>query len=250
MADPLAEFSKAAQGLSRNPLGIIALFIVLVYGFAALVTGTSSLAADQKTPLIYFLVFFPVIVLGVFSWLVSRHSTKLFGPSDFKSEDNFVKLMSATASLTLASVGSEGTAADIQGIVRSVQEAAPTIAASAHRSRILWVDDQPENNANVRRALETVGLTIALALSTDEALARVGNQEFALVISDMRRKEGPKEGYVLLEHLRARGDQTPFLIYASGSSAEFTAEARRRGAPGSTNSPNELFQTAVRTLLG
>jgi cytochrome c oxidase subunit IV len=86
MSDQTASFGDIAQKLARNPLGIIALFIVLVYGFAALVTGfSSSFTANEKLPLIYFMIIFPVLVLGVFGWLVSRHSNKLFAPSDFRT---------------------------------------------------------------------------------------------------------------------------------------------------------------------
>lgn len=47
----LRDFGKSAQKLSRNPLGIIALFIVLVYGIAGLVLGLSAgqLQAPAKT---------------------------------------------------------------------------------------------------------------------------------------------------------------------------------------------------------
>jgi hypothetical protein len=40
--DTLNQFGESARALSKNPLGIIALFIVLIYGFAALVVGSSS----------------------------------------------------------------------------------------------------------------------------------------------------------------------------------------------------------------
>lgn len=81
----LSEFSAAAQKLSRNPLGIITLFIVLVYGIAALVIGISSnnLQPNERLPLIYFLVLFPVIVLIAFYRLVSHHHVKLYAPHDF-----------------------------------------------------------------------------------------------------------------------------------------------------------------------
>ena len=75
MADitPTKEFGLIAKGLARNPLGIIALFIVLVYGFASLVTlFSSSLSVGERLPLVYFLVVFPVLVLVVFTWLVPR----------------------------------------------------------------------------------------------------------------------------------------------------------------------------------
>lgn len=92
----ISEFSIAAQKLSRNPLGIIALFIVLVYGIAALVLGISSsnLQPDERLPLIYFLVFFPVIVLIVFYRLVSHHHVKLYAPLDFPDKEGFFRVLS------------------------------------------------------------------------------------------------------------------------------------------------------------
>lgn len=39
MNEDFKSFGENAKGLSKNPLGIIALFIVLVYGFASLVTA-------------------------------------------------------------------------------------------------------------------------------------------------------------------------------------------------------------------
>jgi hypothetical protein len=78
MNDQVTGFGDVAQKLARNPLGIIALFIVLVYGFAALVAGFSGpFSASERLPLIYFMITFPVLVLGVFAWLVSRHSNSL-----------------------------------------------------------------------------------------------------------------------------------------------------------------------------
>ena len=105
MTEQINQFGGIAKGLAKNPLGIIALFIVLVYGFASLATAfAGSFTPSERAPLIYFLVFFPILVLGVFSWLVSKHSGKLFAPSDFKNEENYVKMqLSAVASLAAAS---------------------------------------------------------------------------------------------------------------------------------------------------
>ena len=70
MQNDAKSFGDVAIGLSRSPLGIIALFIVLVYGFASLVTTLGdSLNPSEKTPLVYFLVLFPVLVLFVFASL-------------------------------------------------------------------------------------------------------------------------------------------------------------------------------------
>jgi lipopolysaccharide export LptBFGC system permease protein LptF len=63
----------------RNPLGIIALFIVLIYGFASLVlTFGANLQSEERLPIVWFLVLFPVLALVVFGWLVSRHHAKLY----------------------------------------------------------------------------------------------------------------------------------------------------------------------------
>jgi tetratricopeptide (TPR) repeat protein len=88
------DFAQTARSLARNPLGIIALFIVLIYGIAALVFGISSshLDAAQKWPLIWFLVIFPSLVFVGFIWLVAKHSLKLYAPSDFRDDESFVQL--------------------------------------------------------------------------------------------------------------------------------------------------------------
>lgn len=92
MRNSVTEFGKTAQGLAKNPLGIIALFIVLIYGFACLVVGVSGhLQSIERLPIIWFMVIFPVIVLGVFAWLVSRHHKKLYAPSDYKDESHFLE---------------------------------------------------------------------------------------------------------------------------------------------------------------
>jgi hypothetical protein len=93
MNDPVKGFGNIASTLARNPLGIIALFIVLVYGFASLVTAFGNrLSLMERLPLIYFMVIFPVLVLGVFTFLVMRYSSDLFAPSDFENQADYVEL--------------------------------------------------------------------------------------------------------------------------------------------------------------
>lgn len=90
--NPIREFGDTAKSLAKNPLGIIALFIVLIYGFASTVVGASDkLQHDERFPIIWFLVIFPIIVLGVFGWLVSQHHEKLYAPRDFKTDESFLK---------------------------------------------------------------------------------------------------------------------------------------------------------------
>lgn len=83
---------KMPKWSADNPLGIIALFISLIYGMSALLLGASvdSLEPHNETILVIFTVAFPFIVLGVFGWLVACHHKKLYGPKDYQSDEGFL----------------------------------------------------------------------------------------------------------------------------------------------------------------
>lgn len=114
---------------------------------------------------------------------------------------------------------------------------------------ILWVDDRPENNVYERNILEGMGLEIITALSTEQALMWIKHNDVAIIISDMDRKEGPREGYVLLDKLRSEGNNTPFLIYAGSNAPEYVKETYVRGGQGHTNNPEGLFDMVTSILL-
>ena len=255
MGNGVEDFGKTATSLARNPLGIIALFIVLVYGLASVVViNASAFSPQERIPLVYFLVLFPVLVLGVFGWLVSRHPGSLFAPSDFKNEENYVKMqMSAVASLSaaVAKGGANATEADLQGVVSVVRAAGHAQAQNREvwKNSILWVDDRPENNVYERQAFEAMGLRFSLALSTTEAISILSATKFAAIISDMGRKEGPREGYALLDQLREQGDETPLFFYASSNSKEHKKETEEHGGQGCTNNAQELFEMVTKAVI-
>lgn len=86
------ELDKHAVNLSRNPLGIISMFILLVYGFASILFAFSAenFTEKQKWWFVVFLVLFPCIVLFIFTYLVVFHHQKLYAPAEFKYEENFM----------------------------------------------------------------------------------------------------------------------------------------------------------------
>jgi CheY-like chemotaxis protein len=152
-------------------------------------------------------------------------------------------------------------------ISRPEQDSTPEAAANATRqavelvgglssramrriegSQVLWVDDNPDGNHYERESLEALGVHLVLALSTDDALKKLQVQKFDAIISDMGRPSDSRAGYTLLEKLRSIGDRTPFIIYSSSRSPEHDAEARRRGAVGSTNRPTELFEMVLSAI--
>ena len=115
-------------------------------------------------------------------------------------------------------------------------------------STVLWVDDRPQNNRYERQALEALGIGFVLSTSTEDALARTQHQSFDAIVSDMGRPPDPRAGYTLLDALRKRGDYPPFIIYAGSRSPEHIAEAKRRGALGCTNQPQELFELVLEAV--
>lgn len=90
----LEPISKPSNALTKNPLGIIALFIFLIYSIASIVLGVSSeaLTESQKWFFVVFLVSFPPIVLAAFVWLVAKHAVKLYSPSDFRDDQSYIEL--------------------------------------------------------------------------------------------------------------------------------------------------------------
>lgn len=83
------------KDLVKNPIGIIALFISLIYAFANLLLGATAGTLDhaERFPLIAFIVLFPVVVLGVFYLLVTRHHGKLYAPGDYKDDKSFLRTL-------------------------------------------------------------------------------------------------------------------------------------------------------------
>jgi CheY-like chemotaxis protein len=134
----------------------------------------------------------------------------------------------------------------VEGIKATKRRAQTT--SESWSTHILWVDDRPDNNIYERRAFESTGLRFTLALSTKEALKILAKERFVAIISDMGRKEGPKEGYVLLDAIRAKGDQTPFFIYAGSNAPSHKRETESHEGQGCTNNPQELFEMVTNTI--
>jgi CheY-like chemotaxis protein len=163
--------------------------------------------------------------------------------------------MQVVAATALAAAAARCTEADIEGvdfdkITDAITEfGIPNSQNPVCKKQILWVDDRPENNVYERKAFEAVGLSFYLALSTSDALNIMKNNKFVAIISDMGRREGDQEGYVLLEAIRKQGDRTPFFIYAGSNLIEHKREAVERGAQGSTNNSQELFTLVTKAII-
>jgi len=124
----------------------------------------------------------------------------------------------------------------------------PSIINRPASRKILWVDDIPENNFYERRALEPLGMQFTISKSTEDALKKIRQDNYDVIISDMGRPEGNRAGYTLLEEIQKMGINTPFIIFSGSNLPEHKAEASKKGAYGSTNNPTELFELVVSSI--
>lgn len=114
-------------------------------------------------------------------------------------------------------------------------------------ARVLWVDDRLENSAYERQSLEALGIRFTLSTSTEDALEKARLSRYDAICL-MGRPPDLRAGYTLLDALRRRGDQTPFVIFSSSNAPEHKTEAREHGAFGSTNRAQELFQLVLSAI--
>lgn len=130
------------------------------------------------------------------------------------------------------------------------QRETETVGAKRPNPQVLWVDDQPWNNRQEIELLERKGIEVTTRTSTESALELLDADpnRFGLVISDMGRGFDRTAGYTLLEAMRERKLDTPFVIYAGSGDPKHDAEAKRRGALGSTNAPSALIELVESAL--
>lgn len=114
---------------------------------------------------------------------------------------------------------------------------------------ILWVDDHPENNRYGVTYFRNNGIEVGIALSTNQALDLIEHNSYAVIISDMDRREGPREGYVLLDTLRERGDTTPFIFFTGSATPEHKLETQMHGGDGCACLFDELFMMVSSVIL-
>lgn len=110
---------------------------------------------------------------------------------------------------------------------------------------VLWVDDDPRNNALQLDQLERKGVMVDTARSTREALQKLTGQRYQLIVSDMERTEDgrvvPDAGLELVRTIRAFDRETPVAIYSAGPAAKVYGEqARKAGASMVTSSWYQL----------
>ena len=121
------------------------------------------------------------------------------------------------------------------------------------KRRILWVDDHPKSNALEKAWLENRGIKIDEATSTLDATFLFSPDTYALVITDMHRKEDgvnrADAGIELLKSLRLSDPSVKVIAYCAAVSAKrYGRKFIDSGGTFVTSDPIELLDTLNRYL--
>ena len=133
-------------------------------------------------------------------------------------------------------------------------EAAPAPVPGAERATILWVDDNPDDNALELAKLRDDGLEVLVARSTAEAMDVLSlRRGVRAVVTDLGRSEDGEfrshAGMALLRQLKEAEQDQPVLVYTSPERAGLDRrDALEAGATIVTASPTELFAALGRVL--
>ncbi len=135
------------------------------------------------------------------------------------------------------------------------QEAVPTIAIGRaarrlikcayliSRARILWIDDNPDNNASEIALFEDVGGEVDTTISTEEAKVMLSRARYDLILSDIGRGEEATAGIDFAKELARNPKSPPVIIYTV--KAEKTLP---EGTFGITDRPDELVHLVLDLL--
>ncbi|MEZ4336432.1 MAG: response regulator [Sandaracinaceae bacterium] len=103
---------------------------------------------------------------------------------------------------------------------------------------ILVVDDNVDLAENLAEALELAGASVDIAANGREALRRVEESAYDLVLTDMRMPE--VSGLDLIRSLRAQDPATPVIVMTAYTKGSELDEARDRGALDILEKPIDL----------
>ncbi|MFF4607571.1 hypothetical protein ACFY12_33150 [Streptomyces sp. NPDC001339] len=186
------------------------------------------------------------LVVGLVIW-------RLFPTIRRIAESRGFTVKIGTAELTVQEISEKvlKTTADIQGKLASISASVPTPMESRHPARllrrVLWVDDNPSNNAYEVAQLQTLGVDVVQVASTHKGIEALSGAAppFDAVLSGMARNEESgfhqDAGLDLAKEIRARGDDVPVFLYAPDQALARRNEILEAGGSDVAGSPTALF---------
>ncbi len=142
-------------------------------------------------------------------------------PWSVRSEDS-LDLGKAEAVLNEAHYGLE------QVKDRILEFLAVRILRGSRKPLVLVADDEEITRNNLRHILEKDGFTVETAADGGEALARLAEQEFDIVLTD--KKMGRVDGVAVLEEAKRRYPETQVVMLTAYATVDSAVDAMRKGA--------------------
>jgi CheY-like chemotaxis protein len=217
---------------------------------AQIMQALASLVSAVAWPaLVIFLLYLIAPELKRFAGNLSEVSIKLSGFEALvkKSQTEVAAALSAAAASN-PDEASENKSSARDAVKLATETITEKLLTKSRVGRVLWVDDQPNNNRYERQALEAIGLIIETSTSTEDAIEKLKYQNYNLVISDLGRPPDARAGLTLLVRMRDLGYNIPYIIYASSRVLPLREEAKRLGAFDCTNRSTELFKFVSEAL--
>jgi len=97
-----------------------------------------------------------------------------------------------------------------------------------HKERVLIVDDESNIRLTISRSLEPLGVQIQTAVNGEEALQKLHEEEFALLLLDL--KMPGIDGMEVLHQVRERWPKTCVIVITAYGTIDSAVEAMKRGA--------------------
>ena len=135
----------------------------------------------------------------------------------------------------------EASASERSRLLRRMERAGPALIGA----QILWVDDEPSNNAQEIQTLSSLGIATDLAASSEEALSILPRKGYDAVISDMERDGDSEEGLRFLSEMRENLARQPVIFYVGEADTDRGVPAR---AFGITDRPDHLLHLVLDVL--
>jgi CheY-like chemotaxis protein len=214
-----------------------------------------------------------VLLAGVLVWTLRKPLKDLLTRkgSEFSALGITIKVGEEPKPVSLQNVADElrHDVNDVLGRVGNLEEwqklslkepsLAEKVGVKQRPTRLLWVDDVPENNVGLTQKLRSLGVTVIQARSTREGLRLLQEHDqeqepFDVVITDMGRQEHGGRNLTAgleltrkirdLEHAKKIPNHPhplPVIVYASASGAKAARESKDPEVKFATASPVELL---------
>jgi len=100
--------------------------------------------------------------------------------------------------------------------------------SSVQKLQVMILDDEPIVGKRLKPTLEKAGFEVEFFENPSEALTRLGEKEFDIVVTDLRMEE--VDGIRVLEHIMEQGKNTRVILITGYATVEVAREALVKGA--------------------